>query len=87
MVVYPVAYIPGSLLTEEQRELGSAVREFCRRGVGTREQRDKLTDGGRQSHSPDVNRWIAEIGRAAINVPEEYGGAGGNHVDLCVLLE
>lgn len=75
------------MLTEEQREFGSAVREFCRREVGTREQRDKLTDGGRQSHSLDVNRRIADLGWAAINVPEEYGGAGGNHVDLCVLLE
>ncbi|UZG59833.1 acyl-CoA dehydrogenase family protein [Rhodococcus opacus] len=74
-------------LTDEQHEFGSAVREFCRREVGSREQRDKLTDCGRQSHSLDLNRRVAALGWAAINVPEEYGGAGGNHVDLCVLLE
>ncbi|MGW0176809.1 acyl-CoA dehydrogenase family protein [Rhodococcus sp. NPDC003322] len=74
-------------LTEEQREFAAAVRDFCRREVGTREQRDKLTDCGREGHSLELNRRIAEFGWAAINVAEEYGGAGGNHVDLCVLLE
>ncbi|MEN0136424.1 MAG: acyl-CoA dehydrogenase family protein [Rhodococcus sp. (in: high G+C Gram-positive bacteria)] len=74
-------------LTDEQREFRSAVREFCRREVGSREQRDKLTDCGRQSHSLELNRRVADLGWAAIDVPEGYGGAGGNHVDLCVLLE
>jgi isovaleryl-CoA dehydrogenase len=74
-------------LTEEQREFAAAVRDFCRREVGTREQRDKLTDCGREGHSLELNRRIAEFGWAAINVADEYGGAGGNHVDLCVLLE
>ncbi|WP_282771531.1 acyl-CoA dehydrogenase family protein [Saccharomonospora viridis] len=73
--------------TDEQRDLAEAVRAFCQREVGTKEQRDKLTDGGRESHSMELNRAIAELGWAAINIPEEYGGAGGNHVDLCILLE
>jgi isovaleryl-CoA dehydrogenase len=73
--------------TDEQRAFAEAVREFCRREVGTREQRDKLTDGGREAHSMELNRRIADLGWAAINLPEEYGGAGGNHVDLCILLE
>lgn len=73
-------------LTAEQNDLAMSVREFCRREVGTKEQRDKLTDCGRHSHSLELNRKIAELGWAAIDVPEEYGGAGGNHVDLCVLL-
>ncbi|WP_068164829.1 acyl-CoA dehydrogenase family protein [Rhodococcus phenolicus] len=75
------------MLTDEQLEFRSAVREFCRRESGTREQREKLTDDGREGHSLEINRRIAELGWAAINVPEEYGGAGGNHVDLCVLLQ
>ena len=74
-------------LTAEQREFGAAVREFCRREIGTREQRDKFTENGLHSHSLELNRRVAELGWAAINVPEEYGGGGGNHVDLCVLLE
>ncbi|WP_040795240.1 acyl-CoA dehydrogenase family protein [Nocardia higoensis] len=74
-------------LSKEQQEFASSVREFCRREVGTREQRDKLTDNGSELHSLELNRRVAELGWAAIDVPEDYGGAGGNHVDLCVLLE
>jgi alkylation response protein AidB-like acyl-CoA dehydrogenase len=75
------------VLTEEQQEFATSIRDFCRREVGSREQRDHLTDHGRHLHSRELNRRIAELGWAAIDVPEEYGGAGGNHVDLCVLLE
>ncbi|BCI53023.1 acyl-CoA dehydrogenase [Mycolicibacterium litorale] len=76
-----------TLLTEEQQEFAASIRDFCRREVGSREQRDQLTEHGRHLHSLELNRRIAELGWAAIDVPEEYGGAGGNHVDLCVLLE
>ena len=73
--------------TDEQHDFASSVREFCRREVGTREQRDQLTDHGRRPHSLDLNRKVADLGWAAINMPEEYCGAGGNHVDLTILLE
>ncbi|WP_280460206.1 acyl-CoA dehydrogenase family protein [Nocardia carnea] len=75
------------IFTEEQRDFAASVRDFCRREVGTREQRDKLTDSGRHPHSLEINRKVAELGWAAINFPEEFGGAGGSHVDLCILLE
>ncbi|WP_028275153.1 acyl-CoA dehydrogenase family protein [Arthrobacter sp. I3] len=76
-----------STLTEEQLSLAESVRDFCRKEVGSKEQRDLLTSGGREGHSLQLNRKVAEFGWAAINMPEEYGGSGGNHVDLCVLLE
>ncbi|MFD1212844.1 acyl-CoA dehydrogenase family protein [Arthrobacter sp. GCM10027362] len=76
-----------STLSEEQLALAASVREFCQREVGSKEQRDRLTNGGREGHSLELNRKVAEFGWAAINMPEEYGGSGGNHVDLCVLLE
>ncbi len=37
-------------LTEEQRDFAVAVREFCRKECGTREQRDALTDNGAEQH-------------------------------------
>ena len=75
-----------AVLTEEQLAFASIVRDFCKREVGEKEQRDRLTDNGREGHSLEFHRRVAELGWAAINVPEEYGGAGGNHIDLCVLL-
>ena len=74
-------------LTDEQRDFVAAVREFCRREVGTREQRDALTDNGRHPHVPEVYNKVAELGWLGVAVPEEYGGTGGGMVDLCLFLE
>lgn len=74
-------------LTEEQTALAESIREFCQKEVGSKEQRDALTDNGREGHSLELNRKVADYGWAAINMPSEFGGSDGNHVDLCVLLE
>lgn len=38
-------------------------------------------------HSPDLHRRMAALGWLAIGLPEEYGGAGGDALDLAVLHE
>ena len=75
------------LLTPEQTDFAAAIRDFCRRECGTRAQRDALTAGGDGAHSAELMRRLADVGWAGVNVPEEYGGAGGGAVELCVLLE
>ena len=77
----------GAVLTDERRALTEAIRDFARRECGTREQRDRLTDGGTESHSPEVFRKLGELGWLGATVSEAYGGAGGSVVDGCVLLE
>jgi alkylation response protein AidB-like acyl-CoA dehydrogenase len=74
-------------LTSEQEEFVAAVRDFCRRECGTREQRDALTSGGRHPHNPGLYAKLAELGWLGIATPEDYGGAGGGMVDLCLFLE
>ncbi|MEA2123913.1 MAG: hypothetical protein QOI80_695 [Solirubrobacteraceae bacterium] len=74
-------------LTHEQQDFVAAVRDFCQRECGTREQRDKLTDGGRHPHNQDVYLQMAELGWLGVATPEEYGGSGGGLVDLCLFLE
>jgi alkylation response protein AidB-like acyl-CoA dehydrogenase len=74
-------------LTEEQRDLVQALRDFCRRECGSREQRDALTDGGRKAHSEALYAKLAEAGYLGISIPEEYGGAGGDLTDQCLLHE
>ena len=51
----------GIELTDEQQDFVEAVRDFCRRECGTREQRDALTDGGQHPH----NQELYEQGRRA----------------------
>ncbi|MEV0317842.1 acyl-CoA dehydrogenase [Streptomyces sp. NPDC050658] len=74
-------------ITEEQRELAAAARGWIGRAVPPEEIR-KLLDapsgaGGRPAH------WdgLAAQGLLAAHLPEEYGGGGGDLVDLAVVLE
>jgi alkylation response protein AidB-like acyl-CoA dehydrogenase len=77
----------GFVFTEEQQAFQRAIRDFCAREVGTREQRDKLTSGGTETHNQEVYDKVAALGWTGISVPEEYGGAGGTLVDECVFHE
>src|SRR6201994_3418813 len=74
-------------LTDEQRAFVEAIRDFARRECGTREQRDLLTEGGREPHNAALYAQIASLGWLGVAIPEEYGGAGGGAVDMCLLCE
>jgi alkylation response protein AidB-like acyl-CoA dehydrogenase len=74
-------------LTDEQRAFVEAIRDFANRECGTREQRDALTDHGREPQNPEIYARIAELGWLGVAIPEEYGGSGGGAVDLCLLCE
>jgi alkylation response protein AidB-like acyl-CoA dehydrogenase len=74
-------------LTDEQQSFVEAIRDFAGRECGTREQRDALTDGGKEVFNLDLYRRIADLGWLGAAIPEEYGGSGGGAVDVCLLLE
>lgn len=74
-------------LTDEQQSVVAAVRDFCARECGTREQRDRLTAHGRHPHNLHIYEQVAALGWLGIAIPEEFGGTGGGMVDLCLFLE
>lgn len=74
-------------LTDEQHAFVEAIRDFCRREAGTREQRLALVGDGDDTHNPALYRRLADLGWLGISLPEEYGGGGGGAVDMCLLLE
>jgi isovaleryl-CoA dehydrogenase len=74
-------------LTDERRAFVEAIRDFARRECGTREQREALTDHGREPHNQELYERIAELGWVGVSIPEEYGGSGGGAVDMCLLCE
>ncbi len=74
-------------LSDEQRAFVEAIRDFARRECGTREQRDALTDHGREPHNREIYQQIADLGWLGVAIPERYGGAGGGAVDMCLLCE
>ena len=74
-------------LTDEQHAFVEAIRDFARRECGTREQRDALTEDGREPHNQEMYERIADLGWLGVAIPEEYGGSGGGAVDMCLLCE
>ena len=57
-------------LTDEQRAFVEAIRDFAQRECGTREQRDALTDDGREPHNQELYERIAELGWLGVAIPE-----------------
>ena len=70
------------LLTIEQRSFATAIGDFCRRECGTRAQREALTEGGVEQHSPAIFRRFADLGWLSV-LPGMDGG--GSITGLCIL--
>ncbi|MFI6943031.1 acyl-CoA dehydrogenase [Streptomyces sp. NPDC050418] len=73
-------------ITQEQRELADAVRGWVARAVPPEEVR-KVLDAPAGGGRPDFWSALAEQGLLGVHLPEEYGGGGGDLVDLAVVVE
>lgn len=75
-------------ITQEQRELARSVRGWLARAVPSEDIR-KLLDAPVDTVTGRPAHWggLAEQGLLGIHLPEEYGGGGGDLVDLAVVLE
>jgi alkylation response protein AidB-like acyl-CoA dehydrogenase len=74
-------------LSDEQQSFVEAIRDFASRECGTREQRDALTDGGKEVHNRELYKRLADLGWLGVSIPEEFGGSGGGAVDMSLMLE
>ncbi|MFB7997929.1 acyl-CoA dehydrogenase [Streptomyces sp. NPDC056002] len=77
----------GIAITQEQEELSDAVRGWLARAVPPEEVRKLLDAPAAPAGRPA--RWdgLAGQGLLGLHLPEEYGGGGGDLVDLAVVLE
>ena len=73
--------------TDEQRDFRAAIRDFAQRECGTKEQRERLTNGYTELHSQEIYEKLAELGWLGVSIDEAYGGSGGGMVDACIFLE
>ncbi|MBI4596643.1 MAG: acyl-CoA/acyl-ACP dehydrogenase [Candidatus Tectomicrobia bacterium] len=72
-------------LTSEQEMLQKAVRNFAAKECPSSILRElEKSDLG---YSPDHWKKMAELGWLGLIFPEEYGGIGGNFIDLAILYE
>jgi alkylation response protein AidB-like acyl-CoA dehydrogenase len=74
-------------LTVEQQDFQDAVRDFCARECGNREQREALIDPDEEDQSSVLYKKLAAIGWLGVAIPEEYGGSGGTYVEQAILFE
>ncbi len=74
-------------LSDEQVAFRDAIRDFAARECGTPEQREKLTQGYEELHSPEIYEKLADLGWVGVGINEAYGGSGGGMVDACIFLE
>jgi alkylation response protein AidB-like acyl-CoA dehydrogenase len=70
-------------LTEEQRMIRDAVRDFARNEVAPRAEHIDHTD----SFPTELVKMAAELDLLGIVIPEAYGGAGLDHVCFALFIE
>ncbi|WP_432165142.1 acyl-CoA dehydrogenase [Streptomyces sp. bgisy031] len=77
----------GIAITQEQEELSDAVRGWLARAVPPEEVRKLLDAPAAPAGRPAHWDGLAGQGLLGLHLPEEYGGGGGDLVDLAVVLE
>ncbi len=70
---------------EEQEMLRKSARQFLEDECPKKFVRDMEED--EKGYSPELWKRMAELGWMGLLLPEEYGGLGGNFLDLTALLE
>lgn len=70
-------------LTDEQEMFRQSVRELVQDKIAPRAA--EIDEADEYPH--DVDKALVDAGFAGVSYPEEYGGAGGGAVELCILVE
>jgi alkylation response protein AidB-like acyl-CoA dehydrogenase len=72
-------------LSEEQEMLRNVARDFLEKECPEQHVRDMEED--EKGYSPELWKKMAEQGWQGLMIPEQYGGAGFNFMDLIILVE
>jgi alkylation response protein AidB-like acyl-CoA dehydrogenase len=72
-------------LSEEQEMLRNVARDFLEKECPEQHVRDMEED--EKGYSPELWKKMAEQGWQGLIIPEAYGGAGFNYMDLIILIE
>jgi hypothetical protein len=71
--------------SDEQKQLRDEARKFLAEKSSPKGVRAVL-DGG-APYDRELWKGLAEMGFLGVAIPEEYGGAGAGHLELCVIAE
>ncbi len=73
------------LQSDELNELRSAVADLLDKRSSESHVRALMDTAS--AHDPDLWRELAEMGLIGLLIPEEYGGSGGGHAAMGVVME
>ncbi len=71
--------------SEEQKQLRDQARRFLTEQCPPKAVRVVLD--GKAQYDQKLWKGLAELGFLGVAIPEEYGGAGAGHLELCVIAE
>jgi alkylation response protein AidB-like acyl-CoA dehydrogenase len=71
--------------SDEQKQLRDQARRFLSEKCSPKAVRAVLD--GQASYDRELWQGLAEMGFLGVAIPEEFGGAGAGHLELCVIAE
>ena len=71
--------------SDDQKQLRDEARKFLTEKCPPRAVRAVLD--GKATYDKDLWKGLAEMGFLGVAIPEEFGGAGAGHLELCVIAE
>src|SRR5215208_973087 len=71
--------------SDEQKQMRDAARKFLAEKCPPKAVREVLD--GKAPYDKALWQGLAEMGFLGVAIPEEFGGAGAGHLELCVIAE
>src|SRR6266478_5527107 len=71
--------------SDEQKQMRDAARKFLAEKCSPKAVRAVLD--GKEPYDRELWKGLAEMGFLGVAIPEEFGGAGAGHLELCVIAE
>src|SRR5438309_12007818 len=71
--------------SDDQNQLRDQARKFLAEKCPPKAARAVLD--GKASYDKELWKGLAEMGFLGVAIPEEFGGAGAGHLELCVIAE
>src|SRR3977135_2357781 len=71
--------------SDEQKQMRDAARKFLAEKCSPKAVRVVLD--GKEPYDRELWKGLAEMGFLGVAIPEEFGGAGAGHLELCVIAE
>ena len=71
--------------SDDQKQMRDAARKFLAEKCPPKAVRNVLE--GKAAYDKELWKGLAELGFLGVAIPEQFGGAGAGHLELCVIAE